>query len=166
MFLRTSIVVVAMMFSGTAGGPPKAAAGTADGSMTVSGKASHIGHVRAFPKKVFGRPAVLLVFSDTPLSAADAANDSKLSEMGNAGTLHGMGIVIGDDGNGKWQAISNEIYDQGMHGRMSIGGEDTLEAKKNGDVSTAGRLFLKPLKKFDSGTTFTYDVTFDAPLER
>ena len=133
--------------------------------MTVGGKVSKLGHVHAFTKKVFGRPAVLLVFSDIALSAADAANDTRLSELANAGGLHAMGILIGDDPEGKKQAISNEIYDPGLHGRMSIGGQDKLEARKGADKSASGRLYLATPQKFASGVTFTYDVTFEAPIE-
>jgi hypothetical protein len=166
MFIRTLAIVVAVTVSSVNGRPLEAQTGTVEGSMTVSGKVSHLGHVRAFSKKVFGRPAVLLVFSDIALSAAEAANDTRLSELGNAGKLHAMGILIGDDPQGKQRAISNEIYDQGLRGRMSIGGEDTLEARKSDAQSTSGRLYLKPLKTFENGVTFTYDVTFDTPIER
>jgi hypothetical protein len=126
---------------------------------------SKLGHVHALAKNVFGRPAVLLVFSDVALSAADAGNDTKLSELANAGGLHAMGILIGDDREGKMQAISNEIYDQGLHGRMSIGGQDMFEARKGNDKAASGRLYLAAPKKFENGVTFTYDVTFDAPIE-
>jgi hypothetical protein len=166
MFVRSLAVGICVTI-GLAGVRPVASQiGTATGSMTVSGKVSSLSHVHAFPKKVFGRPAVLLVFSDVDLSAADAANDTKLSELGNAGKLHGMGIVVADSPDGKKQALSNEIYDQGFHGRMSIGGEDTFEARQTDEKSSSGRLYLKPAKKFESGVTFTYDVTFDTPIER
>lgn len=166
MLVRTLVAVVALVAGSMDGRAAGIAAGTAKGSMTVSGTASALTHVHAFPKKVFGRPAVLLVFSDVELSAADAADDTKLSTLGNAGKLHAMGILIGDDPNGKAVAISNEIYDQGLHGRMSIGGEDTLEGHKGDASSTSGRLFLKAPKKFENGVIFTYDVTFNAPIER
>jgi hypothetical protein len=97
----------------------------------------------------------VLVFSDVELSAADADNDTKLSELANAGGLHAMGILTGDDPAGKKQAISNEIYDQGLHGRMSIGGQDTFEARKGTDKWASGRLYLATPKKFESGVTFT-----------
>jgi hypothetical protein len=162
MFVRTLIAVVAVVIGSMNGGAP----GTAKGSMTVSGTVSTLTHVHAFPKKVFGRPAVLLVFSDIDLSAADAADDAKLSVLANAGKLHALGILIGDDPNGKAAAISNEIYDQGLHGRMSIGGEDLLEGHKGDASSSSGRLYLKAPKKFENGVTFSYDVTFSAPIER
>ena len=165
MLVRTLVAMVALV-AGSIGGAPGAAVGTAKGSMTVAGTASTLTHVHAFPKKVFGRPAVLLVFSDVDLSAADAADDAKLSTLANAGKLHALGILIGDDPSGKAAAISNEIYDQGLKGRMSIGGEDTLEGHKGDATSTSGRLFLKTPKKFENGVTFTYDVTFNAPIER
>lgn len=166
MFVRTLMFVAAVTVGVVEAAPVQAPAAFVKGTMTVSGKATTLSHVHAFPKKVFGRPAVLLVFSDIALSAADADNDGKLSELGNAGKLHAMGILIGADSQGKQRAISNEIYDQGMKGRMSIGGEDTLEAGKSDDASTAGRLFLKPEKKFENGATLSYDVTFTAPIER
>ncbi|MEP6918491.1 MAG: hypothetical protein ABJC89_22815 [Acidobacteriota bacterium] len=166
MFVRALVTVVALSAVSLGANPGAPPTGTAAGSMTVSGKASTLGFVHAFPKKTFGRPAVLLVFSDILLSAADAADDAKLSVLGNSGKLHGMGILVGADPSGKPIAISNEIYDVGFKGRMSIGGEDSFEARKSDDTSSAGHLFLKPAKKFDNGVTFTYDVTFDAPIER
>jgi hypothetical protein len=166
MFVRTFAIVAVITLGWVNARPLGPQDGIAKGSMTVSGKVSTLSHVHAFPKKVFGRPAVLLVFSNIALSAADAGDDSKLSELGNAGTLHAMGILVGDDPQGKKLAMSNEIYDQGLHGRMSIGGEDTLESRKSDEKSTAGRLYLKTLKKFENGVTFTYDVTFDALIER
>jgi len=165
MFVRTLVAMVALV-AGSMGGTSGAAVGTAKGSMTVAGRPWTLSHVHAFPKKVFGRPAVLLVFSDVDLSAADAADDTKLSTLASAGKLHALGILIGDDPSGKASAISNEIYDQGLKGRMSIGGEDTLEGHKGDATSTSGRLFLKAPKKFENGVTFTYDVTFNAPIER
>jgi hypothetical protein len=165
MMMRTLVAVLALV-AGSTNGAVGVAVGTAKGSMTVAGKASTLSHVHAFPKKVFGRPAVLLVFSDVELSAADAADDTKLSTLANTGKLHAMGILIGNDPDGKASAISNEIYDLGLKGRMSIGGEDTLEGHKGDDASTSGRLYLKTPKKFENGVTFTYDVTFSAPIER
>lgn len=165
MLVRTLALVVAMTAGSVNGRAVDARNGSADGSMTVAGKVSHLSHVHAFSKKVFGRPAVLLVFSDVALSAADAGNDARLSELGNAGKLHGMAILIGDDSEGKKRAISNEIYDQGTRGRMSIGGQDELEPRKSDDKSTSGRLYLKAPKTLDNGVTFTYDVTFDAAVE-
>jgi hypothetical protein len=165
MLVRTVVMVAALTAGLAEGLPLQPSHATVDGSMTVAGKVSKLGHVRAFAKKVFGRPAVLLVFSDVELSAADADNDTKLSELANAGGLHAMGILTGDDPAGKKQAISNEIYDQGLHGRMSIGGQDTFEARKGTDKWASGRLYLATPKKFESGVTFTYDVTFDAPIE-
>jgi hypothetical protein len=164
MLIRT-LVMAAAVTGVVAEGPLPPPHGTVEGSMTVGGKVSKIGHVHAFPKKVFGRPAMLLVFSDIALSAADAANDTKLSELANAGGLHAMGILIGDNSEGKTQAISNEIYDQGLHGRMSIGGQDTFEARKGNGKSSSGRLHLAAPQKFPNGVTFTYDVTFDAAIE-
>jgi hypothetical protein len=128
MLVRTVVMVAALTAGLAEGLPLEPPHGTVEGSMTVGGKVSKLGHVHAFAKKVFGRPAVLLVFSDVALSTADADNDTKLSELANAGGLHAMGILIGDDREGKVQAISNEIYDQGLHGRMSIGGQDTFDA--------------------------------------
>jgi hypothetical protein len=113
MLVRTLVIVVGITVGSVNGRPLQPQDGTAKGSMTVSGKVSSLSHVHAFPKKSFGRPAVLLVFSDIALSAADAGDDSKLSELGNAGKLHAMGILVGDDPQGKKLAISNEIYDQG-----------------------------------------------------
>jgi hypothetical protein len=150
MLVRTLVIAVAMTAGSFDGRPLEPMAATATGSMTVAGKASTLSHVHAFKKKVFGRPAVLVVISDIALSAADAADDTKLSELGNAGKLHAMGILVGDDPQGKKSAISNEIYDQGLKGRMSIGGEDTFEAGKSTDASIAGRLYLKTPKKFDN----------------
>lgn len=166
MMIRTLVAVAVLVAGSIDGSAPGVAVGTAKGSMTVSGKASTLSHVHAFPKKVFGRPAVLLVFSDVELPSADAADDTKLSTLANAGKLHAMGILIGNDPDGKASAISNEIYDLGLKGRMSIGGEDTLEGHKGDDSSTSGRLYLKTPKKFENGVTFTYDVTFNAPIER
>jgi hypothetical protein len=165
MWVRVLAMIIVMTIGAVNDRRLEAQAAKADGSMTVSGAVSHLAYVHAFPKKVFGRPAVLLVFSDVALSAADAGNDTRLSELANAGKLHGMGILIGANSQGKQTAISNEIYDQGFHGRMSIGGEETFEPGKIDDRSCAGRLSLKPAKKFESGVTFTYDVTFEAPIE-
>ncbi|MEO8482787.1 MAG: hypothetical protein ABI634_11290 [Acidobacteriota bacterium] len=165
MFVRSFVCVLVVAMTVVAGHPLVAQSRAVKGSMTVSGKVSQLSHVRAFTKKVFGRPAVLLVFSDIALSAADAANDTKLSELGNNGTLHAMGILIGDDREGKKVAVSNEIYDQGFHGRMSIGGQETFETTRSDATSIAGHVFLKPEKKFDTGITFSYDVTFDAAIE-
>jgi hypothetical protein len=163
--MRTLLIAIAVSVVSVNGRELAPDAGTVKGSMTVSGVASTLGHVHAFPKKTFGRPAVLLVFSDILLSAADAADDAKLSTLGNAGKLHAMGILVGADPEGKQIVISNEIYDQGLHGRMSIGGQDTFEPRPGDAKSTAGRLYLKPMKKFENGATFSYDVTFDAPTE-
>ncbi len=49
-------------------------------------------------------------------------------------------------------------------GNASIGGEDTLEGRKGDEASTSG-LYLKTPKKLENGVTFTYDVTFSAPIE-
>ena len=49
---------------------------------------------------------------------------------------------------------------------MSIGGEDLLEGHKGDASSSSGRLYLKAPKKFENGVTFSYDVTFSAPIER
>jgi hypothetical protein len=165
MLMRTLVMGAALTAGLAEGLPLQPPPGSVEGSMTVGGKVSKLGHVHAFAKKVFGRPAVLLVFSDVALSAADADNDTKLSELANTGALHAMGVLIGDDRDGKTQAISNEIYDQGLHGRMSIGGQDTFEAGKGNDKSPSGRLYLPAPRTFENGVTFTYDVRFDTHIE-
>ena len=166
MMIRTLVAVVVLVAGSIERRAPGVAVGTAKGSMTVAGKASTLEPRARLPEEGLRQAAVLLVFSDVELSAADAADDTKLSALANAGKLHAMGILIGNDPDGKASAISNEIYDLGLKGRMSIGGEDTLEGHKGDDASTSGRLYLKAPKKFENGVTFTYDVTFNAPIER
>ena len=149
--------------------------GSATGQMVVNGKKIKLTHAYASarpgsrdPKKV----EILVIVSDVALSGADLASSSNREALANAGKLHAIEFLLGDDPMGHPGKIGlyNDIYDVAFKGAqqpMRLQGLDTFETKTDDGKTIAGHYFMSSAHKFSdmgNGVTFQDDVTFSAPV--
>ncbi len=149
--------------------------GNVNGQMIVNGKKIKLNHVyasampgRSDKKKI----EIRVILSDVALSDADLASGSNREALANAGKLHAIELLLGDDpmGHPGKIALYNDIYDVAFKGSqqpMRLQGLDAFETKTDDGKTIAGRHFMASPHKFSdmgNGVTFQDDVTFSAPV--
>lgn len=170
---RLCVVVLLLAFSSSviiASEP-----GNVNGQMIVNGNKIKLNHVyasarpgRSDKKKI----EIRVILSDVALSDADLASGSNREALADAGKLHAIELLLGDDpmGHPGKIAIYNDIYDVAFKGSqqpMRLQGLDAFETKTDDGKTIAGRHFMASPHKFSdmgNGVTFQDDVTFSAPV--
>jgi len=151
--------------------------GKATGEMIVNGKTIKLTHVYASARPGLRdkkKVDILVIVSDVALNDAELAAGSKREALADAGKMHAIEFLLGDDpmGHPGKIAIYNDIYDLAFKGSqqpMRLQGLDTFETKTDDGKTIAGHYFMDAPHKFSdigNNVTFRHDVVFSAPVSR
>lgn len=136
-----------------------AGAGTAEGKVTVEGKAHKLTHAYAIAtKSTTGEAFYKVILADVAIGDKELGlfPDVFVKEI-NAGKIHAMQISIEASG----AVYATDLYDS--EGWPRIKEPNKLELTTFDKKTVAGRIHLdKPYR--DMGGTYQYDVKFSAPL--
>lgn len=142
------------------------AAETAKGHMTFNDTAIPLTNARAIESpSPDGGHYVRVVVSDHPISAADIkVFPDVLLGATNAGKLNAVSFLIVENNGVNSLDIYSSLFGDGMSETLSAGNVLKLEHRDASHI--VGRLHIESPHEFDeNGLTFSYDFTFDAPIQ-
>jgi hypothetical protein len=162
----TALIALALVSPALA----SAAAGTANGTFTVKGKATKLVHAYAKAKpdpSHKGAEEIEVTLTDVPLDPKVLEDPTPLGlmDLSRAGKLHGIRFWISPSTKGVTGTSLFDYADFKM-GSVSVAGTDIKVDVKTLDKTTvAGKLYTaKPLDFND--VPYEYSVTFSAPVGR
>jgi hypothetical protein len=142
------------------------AAETAKGHMTFNNTVISLTNARAIETpSPEGGNYVRVVVSDRPVSAADIKvfPDALLGAI-NAGKLNALSFLIVENNGVHSVDIYSSLFGDGASETLSAG--NVLEVEHRDASHIVGHLHIESSHKFDeNGLTFSYDFTFDAPIQ-
>jgi len=126
-------------------------AGKATGSIVVSRKATAVHFAYVVEKNTL----LKIIVSDQPLDEGDLSAAATLSSDAAERNIAAAAVQLNEDR----KAEEVFFFHPDLPAGLSVRELSTFEPKKTAPAKLAGRIVLS-----DPGNSFTYDVTFDAPI--
>ena len=142
------ILLLAVLFAAATSGP-----GKATGSMVVSGKATALKFAYVVEKSQLLR----IIVSDQELDEDDLAEPLRLAHDAEEKDIAAVAVQLDESR----KADEAYLFHPKLPAGLSVRELSTFEAKTSTKSKLAGRIVLS-----DPGNSFTYDVTFEAPIVR
>jgi hypothetical protein len=166
MNVRTRTTLAVFTAFGLAAFPAAHAAdGKAEGTLTVNGKTAKLSYAYARAVKGFfdkTKEDVEVVLADVPLEPKALEEVFERIHMADAGQLHALEIILDADA----KVISTSFRDKSFKASPSgVSSSDVFEKKAFDGTTVAGRFRSTTPHEF-FGDTYSFDVTFDAPIAR
>jgi hypothetical protein len=142
------------LYAAAAGG------GTAEGKLTVDGKAFNLTYAYAINFKNDGFEYYMLVLIDAPLTDRQQRlfPDEVMIKQIKAGKVHALGLNIKASGG----LTSVDIYNS--EGWPQVQEEKKLQMKTLDGKTLAGRAYVDKPFRYVDGIIYNYDVKFSAPV--
>ncbi|HVT03617.1 MAG TPA: ankyrin repeat domain-containing protein [Thermoanaerobaculia bacterium] len=125
--------------------------GKASGAIVVSGKSTPVKFAYVVEKNTLLR----IIVSDKELSEADLEEASSLSSDAEENGIAAVVVQLNEDG----KAEEVFFFHPKLPAGLSVRELSTFQPKKTASTKLSGRIVLD-----DPGNSFTYDVTFEAPI--